>query len=115
MGPNACRHFVTEKESSPILGYLFGRLLAPFWKLFATFWLHLGSNWALEACLIFYEFSLISKRCPQILVEQILEGKGWFGTPKPQNPDCRQVTSDLQSALTCEQEGKQTAEGNQDL
>ena len=105
MGPTACRHFFTEKESSPILGYLFGRLLTPFWILFDTFWLHLGSNWALEACLIFYEFSLIFKGYPQILGNQILGGKVGFGTPIPQNPDYRQLTSDLQSALTSEGKG----------
>ena len=49
MGPTACRHFCTEKGPNPILGYLFSRLLAPFWRLFDTFWFHLGPNWALEA------------------------------------------------------------------
>ena len=32
-----------------VLGYHFSRLLASFWRLFDTFWFHLGSNWASEA------------------------------------------------------------------
>ena len=35
----------------------------------------------------------------------ILGGKVGFGTPIPQNPDYRQLTSDLQSALASEGKG----------
>ena len=54
-------------------------------ETFDTFWFHLGSNWALEACLIFYEFSLIFRRYLQILGTLILEGKVWFWAPNHRN------------------------------
>ena len=80
-GSNCMSALFYKKEPNPILGYLFGRLLAPFWRLFATFWFHLGSNWALEACLSVYEFSLIFRRYRQILGYQILEGKSLVWDP----------------------------------
>ena len=76
-GSNCLSALFYKKESSPTLGYLFGWLLIRFWILFDTFWRHLGSNWALETCLIFYW----CWRYPQILGEQILEGKVWFWAP----------------------------------
>ena len=79
----------------------FESILETFWHLLVP----LGLQPGFRSMFIFYEFSLIFRGYPQIPGEQILEGKVWFGTPTPQNPDYRQLTSDLQSALTCEGKG----------
>ena len=48
-GSNCMSALLYRKGAQSHLGYLFSRLLASFWRLFDTFWFHLGSNWASEA------------------------------------------------------------------
>ena len=79
----------------------FDSILETFWHLLAPLGFQLGFRSMFQFLLLFVDFQEVPPKSYTL----ILGGKMGFWTPIPQNPDYRQLTSDLQSALSSEGKG----------